>query len=169
VNEETARRGAQRQRQWEKGPVEQWIEKERERDDVAMSGAVEKVLQRRQELADTNVNGNGDDRVDGESDAAAADKSSEQRWPACNMTESQHRAWERRTLAADDKFMHKHKLPFELAENERDIFPPMPLAAILLSPWVDLRYAPDLAHVFFFVIFFYVRAVVGHKKTKVRT
>ncbi|ELR22501.1 alpha/beta hydrolase fold domain containing protein [Acanthamoeba castellanii str. Neff] len=31
-----------------------------------------------------------------------------------------------------------HCLPFELDEHERELFPPFPLCAMLLSPWVDL-------------------------------
>jgi hypothetical protein len=126
----------QQQREWEKGPVERWIEKEREREEVVPSEAVEKVLQTRRQQKSKEGGDSGDD------DAVEADKTSEQRWPASDMTESQHRAWERRTLASDDKFMSKHQLPFELADGERDVFPPMPLAAVLLSPWVDLRFVP---------------------------
>jgi hypothetical protein len=127
----------QRQREWEKGPVERWIEKEREREEVVTSEAVEKVLQTRRQQQKSKESGDS-----GDDDAAEADKTSEQRWPASDMTESQHRAWERRTLASDDKFMSKHQLPFELADDERDVFPPTPLAAVLLSPWVDLRFVP---------------------------
>lgn len=123
----------QQQREWEKGPVERWIEKEREREEVVTSEAVEKVLQTRRQQQKSKESGDS-----GDDDAAEADKTSEQRWPASDMTESQHRAWERRTLASDDKFMSKHQLPFELADDERDVFPPTPLAAVLLSPWVDL-------------------------------
>ena len=48
------------------------------------------------------------------------------------------RAKWRRKLARDRRFMRRHCLPFELDEHERELFPPFPLCAMLMSPWVDL-------------------------------
>lgn len=45
----------------------------------------------------------------------------------------------RKRLVKDRSFMLRHRIPFELDDHEKDLSPPSPLCAMLLSPWVDLR------------------------------
>jgi len=47
-------------------------------------------------------------------------------------------SWLRR-MTKDKNFMRRHRMPFELDENEKELLPHYPLCAMLLSPWVDLR------------------------------
>jgi len=46
-------------------------------------------------------------------------------------------SWLRR-MTKDKNFMRRHRMPFELDENEKELLPHYPLCAMLLSPWVDL-------------------------------
>lgn len=103
---------------------ERWMARERERSGPVIE-SVKRVLDCRQKQKERHEEGQ---------------KEEEACWKYINLSEEQRLASERQYLASDEDFMLKHQLPFEMDEQDRSIFPPMPLCGVLLSPWVDLRF-----------------------------